>query len=84
MGSVPQRTKLPRERMIEICIEVSLSLWLNDVPHMETVKVYEAGEKKLPECGRVTPSGPHGLEFMHSCDAFSLSVGGACNLSPAT
>ena len=84
MGSVPQRTKLSRERMIEICIELSLSLWLNDILHMERVKVYEAGEKQLPECGRVTPSGPHGLEFMHLCDSFSLSVGGACDFSAAT
>ena len=52
MGSVPQRTKLPRERMTEICTEVSLSLWLNDIVHMERVKVYEAGGKQLPECGR--------------------------------
>ena len=52
MGSVPQRTKLSRQRMIEICIELSLSLWLNDILHMERVKIYEAGEKQLPECGR--------------------------------
>lgn len=31
-GRVPKNKKLHRERITEICREVSLSLWLSDVP----------------------------------------------------
>lgn len=52
MGRVPQRTKLPRERTIEIYIEVSLNLWLNDILLMKRIKLYETGQKQFPEHGR--------------------------------
>lgn len=54
VGRVPKKRKLHKERITEICIEVSLSLWLSDIPHMKRVKLYEAGQKQFPECGRQT------------------------------
>lgn len=33
-------------------MEVSLSLWLNDILHLKMVQLYEIGQNQLPGCGR--------------------------------
>lgn len=53
-GRDAERREPHGERTTETCAEVSLSLWLNDIPHMKRVRLHEAGQKQSLECGQQT------------------------------